>query len=61
MSAIEPLGMLDALFLHIETPQMPMHVGSLHLYDVAPRRRRGYLERVRRNLSRRLHLSPVFT
>ena len=61
MSKIEPLGGLDALFLHIETEQMPMHVGSMHLYDVPPRQRRGYLARVRKSLSRRLHLSPVFT
>jgi len=61
MKTIEPLSGIDALFLHIETEQMPMHVGSMHLYDVAPRLRRGYLARVRKSLSQRLHLSPVFT
>jgi len=61
MSKIEPLGGLDALFLHIETEQMPMHVGSMHLYEVPARLRRGYLAHVRKTLSKRLHLSPVFT
>lgn len=61
MSTIQPLGALDALFLHLETVQMPMHVGSMHQYDVPPRQRRGYLARVRKGLSQRLHLSPVFT
>ena len=26
-------GGLDAAFLYLETPEMPMHVGSLHLYE----------------------------
>jgi hypothetical protein len=28
-----PLGVLDALFLHLETAATPMHVGALHLLD----------------------------
>ena len=40
---------------------MPMHVGSMHQYDVPARQRRGHLARVRKGLSQRLHLSPVFT
>ena len=61
VNTIQPLGSLDALFLHLESAQMPMHVGSMHQYEVAARRRRGHLERVRKGLSQRLHLSPVFT
>ena len=61
MNNIQPLGALDALFLHLETTQMPMHVGSMHQYEVPSRQRRGYLTRVRKGLSQRLHLSPVFT
>ena len=25
---------IDGAFLHIETPETPMHVGSLHLFDI---------------------------
>ena len=25
---------LDASFLHLETPQMPMHVGALHNFEL---------------------------
>ncbi|GAA4407818.1 WS/DGAT/MGAT family O-acyltransferase [Quisquiliibacterium transsilvanicum] len=52
---------LDALFLHLETEDMPMHVGSLHLYEVPARIRRDFVERVRRHLAGRLHLCPTFT
>ncbi|HWS76647.1 MAG TPA: wax ester/triacylglycerol synthase family O-acyltransferase [Quisquiliibacterium sp.] len=56
-----PLTGLDALFLHLETEAMPMHVGSLHLYEVAPRSRHDFVDRVRRHIATRLPLCPVFT
>ena len=28
------LSGIDAAFLYLETPEMPMHVGSLNLYDL---------------------------
>ena len=28
------LSGLDASFLHLETPEMPMHVGALHLFEL---------------------------
>lgn len=56
-----PLTGLDALFLHLETDEMPMHVGSVHLYEVPARSRRNFVERVRRHLAGRLHLCPTFT
>lgn len=55
-----PLSALDALFLHLETPATPMHVGSLHLL-APPLDARAYVAAVRRQLAQRLHLSPVFT
>lgn len=58
---MKPLSGLDAAFLHLETPETPMHVGSLHLYRVPPRQREGYFDRVRRHVASRLHLVPVFT
>jgi WS/DGAT/MGAT family acyltransferase len=58
---MKPLSGLDAAFLHLETPETPMHVGSLHLYRVPPRLREGYFDRVKRHVASRLHLVPVFT
>ncbi len=57
---MKPLSGLDSLFLHLETPATPMHVGAVHLLQ-RPRRGGDYLLRVRRHVARRLHLSPVFT
>ncbi|MGD9953756.1 MAG: wax ester/triacylglycerol synthase family O-acyltransferase [Burkholderiales bacterium] len=58
---MKPLSGLDAAFLSLETPETPMHVGSLHLYRVPPKGRAGYFERARKHLASRLHLVPVFT
>jgi hypothetical protein len=57
---LKPLSGLDSLFLHLETPATPMHVGAVHLLQ-RPRRGGDFLLRVRRHVARRLHLSPVFT
>ncbi|MCU0768703.1 MAG: wax ester/triacylglycerol synthase family O-acyltransferase [Burkholderiaceae bacterium] len=57
---MKPLSGLDSLFLHLETPATPMHVGAVHLLE-RPRGGGDYLLRVRRHVARRLHLSPVFT
>ena len=57
---MKPLSGLDSLFLHLETPATPMHVGALHLLE-RPRRGGDFLLRVRRHVASRLHLSPVFT
>jgi WS/DGAT/MGAT family acyltransferase len=54
-----PLGVLDALFLHLETPATPMHVGALHLLD-APARRGDLFAAIRRHLAERLPAAPVF-
>ncbi len=58
---MKPLSGLDAAFLHLETPETPMHVGSLHLLRVPARARAGFADRVRAHVEERLHLVPVFT
>ncbi len=58
---MKPLSGLDALFLHLETPETPMHVGALHLLASPPGDARAYAAAVRRHVAARLHLSPVFT
>jgi len=58
---MKPLSGLDALFLHLETPETPMHVGALHLLALPAGDARAYVAAVRRHVAERLHLSPVFT
>jgi WS/DGAT/MGAT family acyltransferase len=53
------LSGLDAGFLYVESPETPMHVGSLTLYD-PPRDLAGsFADRVRAHLAARMHLSPL--
>ena len=54
------LSALDALFLQLETPDTPMHVGSLMLLDRPPSRRDPYAA-IRAHIAKRLHLAPVFS
>jgi diacylglycerol O-acyltransferase len=55
-----PLSGLDAAFLYLETPETPMHVGSVHLCDVPRGRRTDFFERARRHLESRVPLTAVF-
>lgn len=56
---MKSLSGVDAAFLHLETPETPMHVGSVSLFDLPPRYRGDFHAEVRRQLARRLHLAPV--
>jgi diacylglycerol O-acyltransferase / wax synthase len=60
-SALKHLSGLDATFLYLETPQTPMHVGSLHLYELPVGFKGSYHAAVAKHLAKRLHLSPIFT
>ncbi len=57
---MKPLGALDALFLHLETADTPMHVGALHLLD-APADDHDFFATVGRHIDARLATLPVFT
>ncbi len=54
------LSGLDGAFLHLETPETPMHVGSLHLFDLPPGHRGDFHADIKRQMARRLHVAPVF-
>jgi WS/DGAT/MGAT family acyltransferase len=54
------LGGVDGAFLHLETPQTPMHVASLHLFDLPPGYRGDFHRKLKRELGKRLHLAPIF-
>ncbi len=54
------LSALDALFLHLETAEQPMHVGALHLLELPGGYQGDYFDDLRRHWQGRLHLAPVF-
>jgi diacylglycerol O-acyltransferase / wax synthase len=59
----ERLAAQDASFLHIETPERPMHVGSLAVFEGGrffDETGRFKLEEARRIIGERLHLVPRF-
>jgi WS/DGAT/MGAT family acyltransferase len=58
---MEHLSSTDASFLHFETPETPMHVGSLMLFDLPDGYKGDYYEDVKAMLGRRLHLSSLLT
>lgn len=51
---------LDGAFLHIETPETPMHVGALYLLSKPENMEGSYFEEVKRLLMPRLAMSPFF-
>jgi diacylglycerol O-acyltransferase len=50
---------LDALFLELESPEMPMHVGSLNIYEWPAGFRGSFAARLRQHLRARLPIMPV--
>ena len=58
---MDHLSSMDASFLHLETPETPMHVGSLMLLDLPEGYRGDYYEDVKGMLGKRLHLASVLT
>jgi WS/DGAT/MGAT family acyltransferase len=55
------LSGIDAAFLHLESPEMPMHVGSLHVLELPAGYQGDFFEDVKACLAQRLHLADVFT
>ena len=52
---------LDASFLYLETPEMPMHVGSFNLCELPAGFKGSFHKAVQKHVRQRLHLAPVFT
>lgn len=52
---------LDATFLYLETPEMPMHVGSLNLCELPAGFKGSFHKEVTRHIAKRMHLAPVFS
>ncbi|MBI5276982.1 MAG: wax ester/triacylglycerol synthase family O-acyltransferase [Burkholderiales bacterium] len=58
---MKQLSGLDATFLYLETPETPMHVGSLHLYELPKGFKGSFHKAVRNHIAKRMHLAPIFT
>ena len=58
---MDQLSSIDASFLHLETPETPMHVGSLMLFELPEGYEGDYYEDVKAMLGKRLHLASVLT
>jgi diacylglycerol O-acyltransferase len=52
------LSGLDATFLNLESPEMPMHVGALHVFELPKGFRGTFAAALRRHLQQRLPLAP---
>jgi 3-hydroxyisobutyrate dehydrogenase-like beta-hydroxyacid dehydrogenase len=58
---MKQLSGLDASFLYMETPEMPMHVGALHLFELPASYKGSFLDDVRRHIGSRLPLAPALS
>ena len=58
---MDHLSNLDASFLHLETPETPMHVGSLVLLNLPDGYKGDFYEDVKAMIAARLHLASVLT
>lgn len=58
--AMKQLSGIDASFLYMETPETPMHVAGLTLYDLPPGFTGSFHEHFKRFFAGRVHLIPIF-
>jgi len=58
---MKQLSGLDASFLHLETPEMPMHVGGLNVFELPKGYHGDFHEDVKAHIVSRMHLASIFT
>jgi diacylglycerol O-acyltransferase len=56
---MKQLSGLDATFLYLETPQMPMHVGALHVFELPAGSKGRFVVALRKHIAERLPVAPV--
>jgi len=57
---MDHLSSVDASFLHLETPETPMHVGSLMLFELPKGYQGDYYDDVKAMIGQRMHLCSIF-
>jgi diacylglycerol O-acyltransferase / wax synthase len=55
---VKRLSGLDATFLHLESPEMPMHVGALHVFELPAGFKGKFVTALRAHMAGRLALAP---
>ncbi len=55
---MKQLSGLDASFLYLETPQMPMHVGALHVFELPAGYKGKFVTALRKHMESRLPVAP---
>jgi WS/DGAT/MGAT family acyltransferase len=60
-STIKKLTAVDASFLYMETPEVPMHVGSMAIFQLPENYRGDFFEDMKSMIAGRLHLAPMLT
>lgn len=58
---IRKLTAMDASYLYMETPEVPMHVGSMAIFKLPENYRGDFYEDLKSLIGRRLHLAPMLT
>ena len=53
------LSALDASFLYLESPEMPMHVGALHIFELPSGFDGSFVDTLRRHMASRLPITPA--
>ncbi|HSW06404.1 wax ester/triacylglycerol synthase family O-acyltransferase [Aquabacterium sp.] len=61
MKDLKHLSIVDGAFLHFESAEMPMHVGSSHVFELPAGYTGNWYDDVRAHIAGRMHLAPVFT
>src|SRR3954470_21843839 len=59
MSEAKKLSSMDASFLYLETPEMPMHVGSMAIFRLPQDYKGDFFEEFKAMIASRLHVAPI--
>src|SRR3978361_1970068 len=59
MSDAKKLSSMDASLLYLETPEMPMHVGSMAIFRLPADYKGYFFEDVKAMIASRLHVAPI--
>src|SRR5580698_6264452 len=59
MSDAKKLSSMDASFLYLETPEMPMHVGSMAIFRLPEDYKSHFFEYFNAIIASRLHVAPI--
>src|ERR1700749_1548894 len=59
MAGGKKLSSLDASFLYLETPEMPMHVGSMAIFRLPDDYHGDFFEEFKAMIASRLHIAPI--